>query len=45
MFALLAGVVAWAMTRGKKQELESESAPEPSPVLAGATPDSSPSEG
>jgi hypothetical protein len=46
MIALVAGVVAWAMTRGKKHETEVERAPDTAePVLVGATPDTSPSEG
>ena len=44
MLALIAGVVAWAMTRGKKHE-EETSDEYAAPVMAGATPDTSPSEG
>ena len=44
MLALVAGVVAWAMTRGKKHEEERPAAYD-APVMAGATPDTSPSEG
>ncbi len=42
MIALVAGVVAWVVTRGKKHE---EEFAHESPVAVGATPDTSPSEG
>ncbi|HEY7268801.1 MAG TPA: hypothetical protein VH951_03150 [Dehalococcoidia bacterium] len=44
MIALVAGVVAWAMSRGKKSE-EEQSEAYAAPVSVGATPDTSPSEG
>jgi hypothetical protein len=44
MLALVAGVVAWMVTRGKKHA-EEQAHELPAPTMAGATPDTSPSEG
>jgi hypothetical protein len=44
MLALVAGLVAWMVSRGKKHE-EEQAHGLPAPAMVGATPDTSPSEG